>query len=110
MGEGPSNSEHQDGVDQGPSDGVDESPSDGMDEVVNEGPSDGVDDGCSDGVDEGPSDGVDEGPSDGEEKILLSDWKYKDSEVYLISTGIHYIHVYVMHYPVQSITKAIKLF
>ena len=58
VGEGPSNSEHQDGVDQGPSDGVDE------------GPSDGVDEGPSDGADEGPSDGVDEGPSDGEEKIL----------------------------------------
>ena len=40
-------------------------------------------------------------------KLSLSDWKYKDSEVYLISTGIHYIHVYVMHYPVQSITKAL---
>ena len=22
-------------------------------------------------------------------------------------TGIHYVHVYVMHYPVQSITKAL---
>ncbi|KAL5516475.1 hypothetical protein EMCRGX_G001813 [Ephydatia muelleri] len=89
VGEGPSNSEHQDGVDQGPSDGVDKGPSDGVDEGpsdgvdegpsdgvdegvnegpsdgVNEGPSDGVDDGSSDGVDEGPSDGVDEGPSDG---------------------------------------------
>eukprot|EP00731_Ephydatia_muelleri_P014098 Em0007g1408a len=67
--EGPSNSEHQDGVDQGPSDGVDEGPSDGVDEGpsdgVDEGPSDGVDEGPSDGVDEGPSDGVDEGPSDG---------------------------------------------
>ena len=42
--------------------------------------------------------------------LSLSDWKYKDSEVYLISTVIHNIHVYVMHYPVQSITKAIKLF
>ena len=42
VGEGPSNSEHQDSVDEGPSDGVDEGP--------------------SDGVDEGPSDGVDEGP------------------------------------------------
>eukprot|EP00731_Ephydatia_muelleri_P006477 Em0003g725a len=61
VGEGPSNSEHQDGVDQGPSDGVDEGPSDGVDER----PSDGVDDGSGDGVDEGPSDGVDEGPSDG---------------------------------------------
>eukprot|EP00731_Ephydatia_muelleri_P003365 Em0001g3365a len=85
VGEGPSNSEHQDGVDQGPSDGVDEGSSDGVDEGssdgvdegpsdgVDEGPSDGVDerpgdgvdDGSSDGVDEGPSDGVDEGPSDG---------------------------------------------
>eukprot|EP00731_Ephydatia_muelleri_P034224 Em0051g16a len=61
VGEGPSNSEHQDGVDEGPSDGVDEGPSDGVDE----GPSDGVDEGPSDGVDEGPSDSVDEGPSDG---------------------------------------------
>ena len=34
--------------------------------------------------------------------LSLSDWKYKDSEVYLISTGIHYIHVYVMHYPVHQ--------
>ena len=42
--------------------------------------------------------------------LSLSDWKYKDSEVYLILTGIHYIHAYVMHYPVQSITKASKLF
>ncbi|KAL5517536.1 hypothetical protein EMCRGX_G003095 [Ephydatia muelleri] len=69
VGEGPSNSEHQDGVDQGPSDGVDEGSSDGVDEGssdgVDEGPSDGVDEGPSDGVDEGPSDGVDEGPSDG---------------------------------------------
>ena len=74
---------------------------------------DSVDDGPSDGVDEGPSDGVDEGPSDGEEKILhylYLTGSYKDSEVYLISTGIHYIHAFVMHYPVQSITKASKLF
>eukprot|EP00731_Ephydatia_muelleri_P017415 Em0010g513a len=61
VGEGPSNSEHQDGVDEGPSDGVDEGPSDGVDE----GPSDGVDEGPSDSVDEGPSDGVDEEPSGG---------------------------------------------
>ena len=140
VGEGPSNSEHQDSVDEGPSDGVDEGPSDGVDEGpsdgvdegpsdgvdegpsdgvderpsdgVDEGPSDGVDDESSDGVDEGPCDGVDErpsdeGPSDGEATLSLSDWKYKDSEVYLISTGIHYVHVYVMHYPVQSITKAL---
>ncbi|KAL5515563.1 hypothetical protein EMCRGX_G000745 [Ephydatia muelleri] len=32
VGEGPSNSEHQDSVDEGPSDGVDEGPSDGVDE------------------------------------------------------------------------------
>ena len=68
VGEGLSNSEHQDGVDQGPSDGVDEGPSDGVDE----GPSDGVDEGPSGGVDERPSDEEpSDGPSDGEEKILL---------------------------------------
>ena len=79
VGEGPSNSEHQDGVDQGPSDGVDEGPSDGVDEGpsdgvdegVSEGPSDGADDGSSDGVDERLSDGVDEGSSDGEEIISI---------------------------------------
>eukprot|EP00731_Ephydatia_muelleri_P017510 Em0010g608a len=65
VGEGPSNSEHQDSVDEGPSDGVDEGPSGGVNDSVNEGPSDGVDEGPSDGVDERPSDGVDEGSSDG---------------------------------------------
>ncbi|KAL5474618.1 hypothetical protein EMCRGX_G026590 [Ephydatia muelleri] len=86
MDEGPS-----DGVDEGPSDGVDEGPSDGVDEVpsdgVDERPSDGVDERPSDGVDEVPSDGVDEGPSDGpsdgEATLSLSDWKYKDSEVFI---------------------------
>ncbi|KAL5502805.1 hypothetical protein EMCRGX_G009636 [Ephydatia muelleri] len=85
VGEGPSNSEHQDkglvmvwmkglvmvwmkGLVmvwmKGLSDGVDEGPSGGVNDSVNEGPCDGVDERPSD---EGPSDG----PSDGEEKILL---------------------------------------
>ncbi|KAL5509081.1 hypothetical protein EMCRGX_G004366 [Ephydatia muelleri] len=64
VGEGPSNSEHQDSVDEGPSDGVDEGPSDGVDEGLSDGVDEGPSGGVNDSVNEGPCDGVDERPSD----------------------------------------------
>ena len=112
VGEGPSNSEHQDSVDEGPSDGVDEGPSDGVDE----GPSDGVDEGSSDGVDEGPSDGVDEGPSDGEESLYFqSDYHYLTGSTkilkYISKFNRNLLHTCVCNaLSSPSITKAIKLF